>query len=167
LIPSTRPRHVPHGADPHVRPQPPGDNRWQRGDIVDALYLADNEQTLWAEGYRHLAERGIPPLHQLPRDVWRYRVARLDVVDLTTIDRLGRVGLGPPAPGRKAWRSYQEVGETLWTDGWRGLLAPSAARPDGLVLCLFVDDPAALPAEPLPPPRIISEPPTPPTGMRT
>jgi hypothetical protein len=29
--------------------EPPPDNRWQRGDIVDALYLADSEESVWAE----------------------------------------------------------------------------------------------------------------------
>lgn len=106
-------------------------------------------------------------MHQLPRDVWRYRVPRLAVADLTTVDRLARIGLGPPTPGRKRWPPYQEVGETLSREGWRGLLAPSAARPSGLVLCLFVDDPASLPAESVPPPRVFTEAPVPPTGMRT
>ena len=160
-------RHVPHDADPRSRPHPPGDNRWQRGDIVDALYLAHDEDTLWAEWYRHLAERGIPPLRQLPRDRWRYRVPRLDVADLTTAERLARVGLDPPTPGRKTWPPCQAVGETLWSEGWPGLLAPSAARPEGLVLCLFVEDPATLPAEPMASPRVLTEPPVPPTGMRT
>ena len=135
--------------------------------MVDALYLADGEDTLWAEWYRHLAERGVPPMHQLPRDVWRYRVARLEVADLTTADRLARVDLRPPLPGRKSWPPYQAVGEALSRDGWPGLLAPSAARPDGMVLCLFVEDPATLPAEPVPPPRLVTEPPAPPTGTRT
>ena len=90
-----------------------------------------------------------------------------DIANLTTPDRLARVGLRPPAPSRKSWPSNQEVGETLWREGWHGLLALSAARPDGVVLCLFVDDPVALPAEPKPPPRVVAEPLVPPTGMRT
>jgi hypothetical protein len=35
--------------------EPAPDNRWQRGDVVDALYLAESEATVWAEWYRHLA----------------------------------------------------------------------------------------------------------------
>jgi hypothetical protein len=120
---------------------------------------------MWAEWYRHLAERGLPPLVQLPRDVWRYRVDPVQVADLTTEGRRARVGLPLPAPGRRTWPPFQEVGETLWREWWPGLLAPSAARPAGRTLCLFVGD--ALPAEPLPPPLVVVAPPAPPTGMRT
>ena len=89
------------------------------------------------------------------------------MADLSDAGRLAAVGLSLPTPGRRPWPSYQEVGETLWSEGWPGLLAPSAARPSGLVLCLFVDDPAALPAEPIPPPTVVAEPPAPPTGLCT
>jgi hypothetical protein len=122
---------------------------------------------MWAEWYRHLAERGVPPLRQLPRDVWRHRVRRVEVADLSDAGRLARVGLSLPTPGRRTWPAYQEVGETLWQEGWPGLRAPSAARPSGLVLCLFVDDQAVLPAEPIPPPTAVAEPPAPPIGLRT
>jgi hypothetical protein len=117
--------------------------------------------------YRHLAERGIPPLHRLPRDVWSYRVRRLKVANLSTQSRLARVGLDPPTPGRTGWPAYQDVGETLWKEGRRGILAPSAARADGLALRLFVGDPTVVPVEPVAPPRVVTEPPVPPTGMRT
>ena len=159
-------RHIPHGADPRVRPQPPGDNRWQRGRVVDALYLADSEETVWAEWYRHLAEHGLPPVQGLPRDLWRYRVPQVEVADLTTRAKLGRVGLSAPRPGRGDWPAYQQVGETLWREGWTGLLTRSAARPSGLILCLFTRD-GALPARPSGRPRIVRQPPAPPTGMRT
>jgi RES domain-containing protein len=104
---------------------------------------------------------------KLPRDVWRYRVATGHVADLSNAARLERVGLDLPAPGRKTWRPYQTVGEQLWREGWRGLLASSAARPEGRVLCLFVDNAGAVPARPSGRPRIVAEPPVPPTGMRT
>jgi hypothetical protein len=129
--------------------------------------LAADEQSLWAEWYRHLAERGIPPMQQLPRDVWRYEVGTLGVADLTEAKRLPRVGLTLPTPGRKSWPPNQDIGEALWREGWPGLLAPSAAQPSGLVLCLFVEDPTVLPARPILPPRVAIEPPVPPTGMRT
>jgi hypothetical protein len=130
------------------------------------LYLAEDVATMWAEWYRHLAERGMPPLRRLPRDVWRYRVASIAVANLGDVDRLRDVGLDMPTPGRATWPPYQAVGEQLWREGWPGLVASSAARPEGRVLCLFIDR-DAIPARPLRRPRVVAEPPVPPTGMRT
>jgi RES domain-containing protein len=106
-------------------------------------------------------------MHQLPRDVWGYQVGTLAVADLSDPERLARVGLTLPTTGRKAWPPYQDIGEALWKEGWPGLLAPSAARPTGLVLCLFVEDPTLSPAQPAAPPRVVTEPAAPPTGLRT
>jgi RES domain-containing protein len=106
---------------------PPPDNRWQRGEVVDALYLADSEETAWAEWYRHLAERAIPPLAQMPRELWEWQVD-VEVADLSTDEKLAAVELEPPAPGSDGWRAYQLVGEQISAERWLGLLAPSAAR---------------------------------------
>ena len=106
-------------------------------------------------------------MQQLPRDVWRYRVRRLDVADLSDARRLARVKLTVPSPGRRAWPPYQNVGEGLWKEGWRGLLAVSAARPTGRVLCLFLDQADAQSVETVEPPTVVVEPPVPPTRMRT
>jgi RES domain-containing protein len=159
-------KHTYPGSPPLPERDPPPDNRWQRGDIVDALYLADTEETAWAEWYRHLAERMIPPLAQMPRELWTWQVD-VEVADLSTPQNLAAVGLSSPTPDRHNWPAYQHVGEQLSKDGWPGLLAPSAARPDGNVLCLFRDQHGIIGAKPLPPARRIDEPPPPPTGLRT
>ena len=84
-------RHTFHGADPLARRLPPPDGRWQRGAIVEALYLAGDEATVWAEWYRHLAEAGIPPNQQMPRDLWTWAVdPGLEVADLTSAEQLKR-----------------------------------------------------------------------------
>jgi len=159
-------KHTYPGSPPLPDREPPPDNRWQRGEVVDALYLADTEATAWAEWYRHLAERMIPPLAQMPRELWNWKVD-VEVADLSTSARLAAVGLAPPAPDHFSWHQYQRIGEQLSKDGWLGLLAPSAARPNGQVLCLFRDRYGVVGAEPLRPPRRIDEPPPPPTGLRT
>jgi RES domain-containing protein len=159
-------KHTYPGSPPLPEREPPPDNRWQRGDVVDALYLADSEDTVWAEWYRHLAERAIPPLAQMPRDLWTWEVD-VEVADLSTSERLAAVGLAPPRPGHRSWPAFQQVGERLWKDGWPGLLAPSAARPESKVLCLFRDADGVRGARALGAPRRISEPPAPPTGLQT
>jgi RES domain-containing protein len=159
-------RHGPVGAPALPVRDPPPENRWQRGSVVDALYLADSEETAWAEWYRHLAEAGIPPNLALPRRLWRWQVDT-EVADLRTPEQLGRVGLEAPSPGRRHWPAYQAVGEQLWRDGWEGLVAPSAARPAGLVLCLFRTAESVPGARPFGRPRLVREPPIPPMGMTT
>jgi RES domain-containing protein len=162
-------RHIPSGLDPRGRPAVASNGRWQRGRNVDALYLAGDENGMWAEWYRHLAESGLPPGRGLPRDVWRYAVKRLEVADLSTADRLARVGLAMPAPGRATWAPFQAVGELLLSEGWAGLVAPSAARPGSDVLCVFQrrDQPFPESVVPRPPPRAVTDPPVVPTGMQT
>jgi RES domain-containing protein len=159
-------KHTHPGSPPLPERDPPPNNRWQRGHIVDALYLADSRQTAWAEWYRHLAERMIPPLAQMPRELWTWQVD-VRVADLSTATRLAALGLAPPEPGRRTWSSYQEVGEQLARDGWDGLIAPSAARPTGKALCLFRAGKHVSGATPLPNPERVDQPPPPPTGLRT
>lgn len=62
-------RQVSHGSDPLWLAAPPSSGRWQRGDVVAAIYLADEEPTAWAEWYRALAEIAMPPTHGMPRDL--------------------------------------------------------------------------------------------------
>jgi RES domain-containing protein len=121
---------------------------------------------VWAEWYRHLAEHGIPPQRALPRDLWRWRVD-VEVADLRTEEMLAAVRLAAPTPGRSTWLPFQAVGEQLWREGWRGLVAPSAARPAGLTLCLFRDAEAVEGAEPVGRPQRIDVAPAPPVGMTT
>ena len=161
-------RHAPTGSDPLYRPGLPGDGRWQRGSVVDGLYLADGPDTAWAEWYRALAELAVPPMRQMPRDLWTYAVKLPRLADLSDADRLARVGLDPPTPTRKQWAAYQAVGEALWRDGWVGVLSPSAARPaEGRVVCVFWDTDAVAGVRPVPPAHRYDEPPVLPRGLRT
>jgi hypothetical protein len=165
-------RQTPAGIDPDSRPVPPDDSRWQRGKVVDAVvdavYFAADHEGVWAEWYRHLAERGIPPRAALPRDLWTYDVESIELADLGDAERLARVDLTTPSPGRRTWQAFQAVGERLHRDGVAGLIAPSAARPESVVMCVFLPT-GRLPETFTPrlPPQQISEPPVPPPGMRT
>jgi hypothetical protein len=75
-------RHAYPGGPAFADRDPPPDNRWQRGDHVDALYLADDDATAWAQWYRHPAERGLPPHEQMPRDLWQWEID-VEVADLS------------------------------------------------------------------------------------
>lgn len=146
-------RHIPAGGDVHYVPPHAADNRWQRGHVIDALYFADSEHTVWAEWYRYLAEAGLPPKQGLPRDLWAWEISLADVADLSDDDRLGRVGLPSMQPTRLQWPTFQPVGEQLHHDGWPGLVSASAARPKGRTLCVFRTARAVPGTRPIPPQR--------------
>ena len=134
--------------------------------MVEGLYLADSADTAWAEWYRALAELAVPPHRALPRDLWRLRLD-VELADLSSEARLRRVGLHLPRPTRSEWPRFQAVGERLFVEGWRGLVAPSAARPEHLVVCLFRTGATVPGLRRVPPPRRVQRPPVPPTGMTT
>jgi RES domain-containing protein len=161
-------RQIPGGGDAHYEPATPADGRWQRGEIIEGLYFADSEATAWAEWYRYLSEAMVPPEQALPRDLWEWRIDVEQIADLSDAEKLSDAGLPPPLPGRAQWPAYQLVGTRLWQEGCRGILAPSAARPDdGAVLCIFRSKRIEDGTEPVPPPRSYPDPPLVPPGLRT
>jgi len=160
-------RQLPHGSDPLFRADPPSDGRWQRGEVVAGVYFAADEPTSWAEWYRALAEFAIPPERQMPRDLWHWQIDAQRVADLSTTAKLASLKLAPPRPTRSEWHAFQSAGEQLWREDYTGVLAPSAARPDSLVLCLFRESDEIAGATPLRPPRTYRHAPPPPTGMTT
>ena len=158
-------RHAPHRSALLGRAERLTAKRWQRDEVVRALYLADEPDTAVAEWYRFLAERGLWPRGSVPHDHHRWEVS-VEVADLSTPERLAAVGLAPPKPSRLDWDRFQAVGEALWRAGWSGLLAPSAARPSAKILCVFTD---AWPPDgcfPLGVEEIVDVP-IPPTGLTT
>lgn len=152
-------RHVPHRGRVWWRADPPPSGRWQRGSVIAGFYLADSPETAWAEWFRQLGELGLRPEQQLPRNLWRLEVDVERIADLSDADRLAAVGLSLPAPSRRQWPDFQAVGERLWAGGWAGLLAPSAARPEGRILCLFREAERIEGVKPTPPPAIYRHPP--------
>lgn len=138
--------------------------RWRdgRSDLP-----ADEEATAWAEWYRVLAELALSPTHGMPRDLWRWTVAMNDIADLSTAAKLARLDLPMPSPSRRTWPPFQAVGGNLHSKGYRGVLYPSAARPEHQALCLFRKTAAVFGAEPVRPPTTYRDPPAPPPGLRT
>lgn len=90
-----------------------------------------------------------------------------EIADLSTPEKLARLDLPEPRPSRRTWAPFQVAGGRLHGDGYRGILYPSAARPDHKALCLFRAGALIPGAEPQRPPVTHRDPPAPPTGMRT
>jgi RES domain len=146
-------RHLPHRGSVWWRSEPPPDGRWQRGSKIGGFYLADSRETAWAEWYRQIDVLALRPADRLPRDLWRFEVKVGGIADLRSKAQLARVGLAFPGPSNSGWPAFQKVGEHLHAEGWTGLLAPSAARPEvGEILCIFRESEKVDGVKPLPPP---------------
>jgi RES domain-containing protein len=154
-------------ADPLALTPEPADGRWQRGSVIRALYLGDTEETVWAEWYRHTSEAGVPPDQRLPRAMWRVDVDLEDVADLTGEGVLAAHGIDQLDPSRRQWTRTQQIGQAYWRDGASAVLAPSAARADGLVLAVFRTAATIPGVAPVPPPRRFRSLPPIPKGLRT
>jgi RES domain-containing protein len=101
------------------------------------LYFADSPETAWAEFYRAISEYGLPPSRAMPRRLAEVSVEVSGIADLSDPKKLEAAGLPATSPSTLNWPPFQAVGEALFAEGVRGLIAPSAARERGKVLCLF------------------------------
>jgi RES domain-containing protein len=156
-------------SDPLAWTEEPADGRWQRGEIVRALYLADSPETAWAEWFRHSAELGVPPQNRLPRDLWSFELDLDGVADLTAKGVLAAHGVaGAMSPSRRQWMETQPIGEAYWQSGSRAVVAPSAAHEGGRVLAVFRTRKGAIYGlRPIRPARRFTELPALPIGLRT
>ena len=130
------------------------------------LYLADCEDTAWAEWLRATAEQGVPPASRLPRATCPLEVDVDGIADLARPRLLKSLGLGPMRPTQDQWAETQPLGERLWRDGASGILAPSAAHEGHTVLTVFrtgPDVPGVVEASPVTVHGVI---PRIPTGLR-
>jgi RES domain-containing protein len=159
-------RHVPAGAPP-MPGHRAGDGRWQRGEQLAGLYLAQDTDTVWAEWYRALAELGERPDEWLPRDLWRFSLRLEHVADLSQRRSLRALGLPEPRPDRDQWPAFQAAGLKLAHDGADGILFRSSARPAGLCVCVFGTEHDFAGVTPMGKAERIDAAPAPPRGMRT
>jgi RES domain-containing protein len=111
------------------------DARWHRRHGPAHLYATDSVDTMWAEHHKHL------PANVDAAQVV-VRVAALDVEGLRVLDvanAVGRRTVGVSL-GQLVGDDYgpcQELADRAAAHGYEGILAPSAARPSGLVLVVF------------------------------
>jgi hypothetical protein len=91
-------KHAYPGSLPLPERQPPPDNRWQRGDVVNALYLADSDDTAWAEWYRHLAEEPVGGKKPVVDAMGREEDGQLADDRSSMLNRPPSLRIGSPSP---------------------------------------------------------------------
>lgn len=113
------------------------DGRWHRAHGTAHQYLSLSVDGAWAELVRseNLRTAGEIALVRMPMWVLRVREGRL--ADYSTFEKAEQAGFPPDALVDEDYGRCQEEGDRLRDEGFRGVLAPSAALPGAVNLTLF------------------------------
>ena len=114
------------------------EGRWnhpEHGTI--AQYCTLDVASAIAEMVRSENLRDVEDARELLVSVWEMRIDEGAVVDYSTPSLVTNQGFDWAALVSDSWQACQAEGQRLLTEGARGVLAPSAAFPQGVTLTLF------------------------------
>jgi RES domain-containing protein len=118
---------------PNSRP-----GRWNKPeDGTVAQYCTLDVASAIAEMVRWEGLRDLEDARELRVSIWEMRIDEGAVVDYSSPSLAGEQGFGWEALISDSWAGCQTEGQRIIGEGGRGVLAPSAALPQGLTLTLF------------------------------
>lgn len=124
---------TPLWVSPNSRP-----GRWSHPeDGTVAQYCTLDAASAIAEMVRYENLRQIDEARELRISVWELRVNEGAIADYSTPRRAARQGFAWEPLTSDSWGKCREEGLRIMNAGGRGVLAPSAALPQGVALTLF------------------------------
>jgi hypothetical protein len=111
--------------------------RWNRARQDSTQYLSLTPEGSWAELIRAEHLRTADELHFVSMPMWVLRVRETSLADYSTFERAQSAGFPPEAIVDEDYERCQREAERLRAEGFRGVLAPSAALPGAVNLTLF------------------------------
>jgi hypothetical protein len=111
--------------------------RWNRARQDAAQYLSLTPEGSWAELIRAERLRTPQESHMVSMPMWVLGVRETNLADYSTFERAQSAGFLPEAIVDEDYERCQSEAERLRAEGFRGVLAPSAALPGAVNLTLF------------------------------
>lgn len=111
--------------------------RWHVLGEGYAQYLALDALGAWAEYARVQTIRDRRQARETRRDLWLVHVHEHDIADLSGFSKYEECGLPPEAAIDDDHARSQDIARWLSSEGYRGVLSPSAALTGSLNLTLF------------------------------
>jgi hypothetical protein len=111
--------------------------RWNRARQDSTQYLSLTTEGSWAELIRAERLRTANELRFVSMPMWVLRVRETNLADYSTFERAQAAGFPPEAIVDEDYERCQNEAERLRANGFRGVLAPSAALPGAVNLTLF------------------------------
>jgi RES domain len=115
--------------------QPEG--RWHRDGREYTQYFALSPRGAWAELIRYEGLRLATELEDCQHHLWWFEIEEKDIADLSSFNEAHRVHIDPGMLVDDNLSCCQALGSQLRAEGYRGVLAPSAALPGERNLTLF------------------------------
>ncbi len=124
---------TPLWVSPNSRP-----GRWSHPeDGTIAQYCSLDVASAIAEMVRGEGLREIDDAREMRVTIWGLRIDEGAIVDYSTPERATEQGFAWKPLVADSWDECRIEGRRIWVAGGRGVLAPSAALPQGLALTLF------------------------------
>jgi RES domain-containing protein len=124
---------TPLWVSPNSRP-----GRWNHPeDGTIAQYCALDVASAMAEMVRYENLREIDDARELRVSIWELRIDEGAIADYSTPERTSKQGVDWSSLLSDSWSYCQAEGRRILAEGGRGVLAPSAALPQGVALTLF------------------------------
>jgi hypothetical protein len=111
--------------------------RWNRARQDPTQYLSLSPEGSWAELIRAERLRTLRELNLVSMPMWVLRVRETNLADYSTFELAQAAGFPPEALVSEDYERCEAEAERLREQGYRGVLAPSAALPGAVNLTLF------------------------------
>lgn len=111
--------------------------RWNRPREAATQYLSLSIEGAWAELLRAEELRTVAEIALIRQPMWILRVSETNIADYATFEKAERAGFAPEALVDEDHERCQHEATRLRQEGFRGVLAPSAALPGAVNLTLF------------------------------
>ncbi|HUN79421.1 MAG TPA: RES family NAD+ phosphorylase [Solirubrobacteraceae bacterium] len=111
--------------------------RWNRAHQDATQYLSVTPEGSWAELIRSERLRTPEELRLVSMPLWVLRIRETNLADYSTFERAQDAGFPPEALVGEDYERCEAEAERLRDNGFRGVLAPSAALPGAVNLTLF------------------------------
>lgn len=111
--------------------------RWNRARQEPTQYMSLSPEGSWAELIRAERLRTPRELSLVSMPMWMLKVRETNLADYSTFERARAAGFPPQALVAEDYERCEAEADRLRENGFRGVLAPSAALPGTVNLTLF------------------------------
>jgi hypothetical protein len=111
--------------------------RWNRARQEPTQYMSLSAEGSWAELIRTERLRTVDELGLVSMPIWVLKVRETNIADYSTFEQAQAAGFPPQALIDEDYKRCEAEADRLRANGFRGVLAPSAALPGAVNLTLF------------------------------